>query len=143
MQQPSFGRSKSIVKKSEIGSNSLHPSMLPTSRSSWNSTVINADCIRQTRSPYLYPNVAYPRRGKTRQNAPNVGARRLGQDEQYLTVREILSEASTLADGALSHERSDFYRFGYTTLGFNPSPPSVSSGQPYGGFLFHPPPPLW
>ena len=34
-----------------------------------------------------------------------MGARRLGQDEQYLTVREILSEASTLADGALSRER--------------------------------------
>ncbi len=45
-------------------------------------------------------------------------ARRLGQAEQYLTVREILSEASTLADGALSRERSDFYRFGYATLGF-------------------------
>lgn len=56
--------------------------------------------------------------GKTRQSAPNVGARRLGQDEQYLTVREILSEASTLADGALSRERSDFYRFGYATLGY-------------------------
>jgi hypothetical protein len=49
---------------------------------------------------------------------PDVGARRLGQDEQYLTVREIVSEASTLADGALSRERSDFYRFGYATLGF-------------------------
>jgi hypothetical protein len=46
-----------------------------------------------------------------------VGARRLGQDEQYLTVRDILSETSTLADGALSRERSDFYRFGYATLG--------------------------
>ena len=63
------------------------------------------------------PNVAYPRQGKTRQSVPDVGARRLGQDEQYLTVREILSEASTLADGALSHERSDSYRFGYATLG--------------------------
>ena len=31
--------------------------------------------------------------GKTRQSAPNVGARRLGQDEQYLTVREILFRA--------------------------------------------------
>jgi hypothetical protein len=66
----------------------------------------------------VYPNVAYPRRGKTRQSAPNVRARRLGQDEQYLTVREILSQASTLADGALSRERSDFYRFEYATLGF-------------------------
>ena len=46
-----------------------------------------------------------------------MGARRLGQDEQYLTVREILSEASTLSDGALSRERSDFCRFGYATLG--------------------------
>ena len=38
----------------------------------------------------INPNVAYPRRGKTRQSLPDVGARRLGQDEQYLTVREIL-----------------------------------------------------
>ena len=45
-------------------------------------------------------------------------ARRLGQDEQYLIVREILSEASTFADGALSRERSDFYRFGYAILGW-------------------------
>ena len=55
--------------------------------------------------------------GKTCKSAPDVGARRLGQDEQYSTVREILSESSTLADGALSRERSDFYRFGYATLG--------------------------
>ena len=66
----------------------------------------------------VYPNVVCPRRGKRRQSGPNVNARRLGQDEQYLTVREILSEASTLADGVLSRERSDFYRFGYATLGF-------------------------
>ncbi len=44
-------------------------------------------------------------------------AHRLGQDEQYLTVREILSEASTVADGVLSRERSDFCRFGFATLG--------------------------
>jgi hypothetical protein len=31
--------------------------------------------------------------GKTRQSAPSVGARRLGQDQQYLTVREILFRA--------------------------------------------------
>ncbi len=48
-----------------------------------------------------------------------MGARRLGQDEQYLTVREILSKASTIADGILSRERSDFYRFGYAMIGFN------------------------
>ena len=47
-----------------------------------------------------------------------MGARRLGQDEQYLTVREVLSEMSTLAAGVLSRERGDFYRFGYATLGF-------------------------
>jgi hypothetical protein len=46
-----------------------------------------------------------------------VSARRLGQVEQYLAVREILSEVSTLAPGVLSRERSDFYRFGYATLG--------------------------
>ena len=37
-----------------------------------------------------------------------MGKRRLGQDEQYLTVREILAEASRVADGALSRERSGF-----------------------------------
>jgi hypothetical protein len=30
---------------------------------------------------------------KTRQSSPNARARRLGQDEQYLTVREILFRA--------------------------------------------------
>jgi hypothetical protein len=73
----------------------------------------------QARLRWVNPNVAYPRRGKTRQSSPNVGARRLGQDEQYLIVREILSEASTLADGVLSRERSDFYRFGYARLGYS------------------------
>ncbi len=49
-----------------------------------------------------------------------MGAHRLGQDEQYLTVREILSEASTPVppQAGLSRERSDFYRFGYAILGF-------------------------
>ncbi len=64
------------------------------------------------------PNVAYLCRGKTRQSAPDVAARRLGQDEAYLTVREVLSEASTAADGVLSRERSGFYRCRYATLGF-------------------------
>jgi len=36
-----------------------------------------------------------------------------------LTVRDILSEASTVADGALSRERSGFYRCGFATLGFS------------------------
>ena len=45
---------------------------------------------------------------------PRAGSER---NEQYLTVREILSEASTAADGVLSRKRSDFGRFGFATLG--------------------------
>ena len=63
------------------------------------------------------PNVANLLRGKTRQSVPDVAARRLGQDEAYLTVRDILAEASTVADGALSGKRSGFYRYRYATLG--------------------------
>jgi hypothetical protein len=64
-------------------------------------------------------NVANLLRGKTRQGVPDVAARRFGEDEAYLTVRDILSEASTVADGALSRERSGFYRCGFATLGFS------------------------
>jgi esterase/lipase superfamily enzyme len=48
-----------------------------------------------------------------------VDARRLGQAEAYFTVPEVLSEASTAADGALSRERSGFSRCRYATLGLN------------------------
>ena len=41
-----------------------------------------------------------------------------GQDEAYLTVREILSEASTAADGMLWRERSGFGRWRFVSLGF-------------------------
>ena len=58
------------------------------------------------------PNVASPLRGKTRQSAPDVDAHRLGQDEQYLTVREILSEVSTVANGELSREQAIFAGLG-------------------------------
>ena len=44
---------------------------------------------------------------------------RLGQDEAYFTVREILAEASTATDGVLWREPSDFGRCGYATLGFH------------------------
>ncbi len=64
-----------------------------------------------------YPNVANLLRGKTRQSVPDVAARRLGEDGAYLAVRDILSEASTVADGALSREYSGFYRCEFTTLG--------------------------
>jgi hypothetical protein len=37
-----------------------------------------------------------------------VGARRLGQDEKYLTVREILSEVNTLA-GARYHANAAIF----------------------------------
>ena len=37
-------------------------------------------------------------------------AHRLGQDEAYFTVREILAEASTAADGVRWREPSDFSR---------------------------------
>jgi hypothetical protein len=62
------------------------------------------------------PNVANLLRGKTRQSVPDVAARSPPAAE-YLTVRDILSEASTVADGALSRERSGFYRCGFATLG--------------------------
>ena len=58
-------------------------------------------------------------------------AHRLGQDEQYLTVREILSEPSTGAGGMLSRERSDFCRFGFATLGFTLSTPEDQEIEPW------------
>jgi hypothetical protein len=45
-----------------------------------------------------------------------MAAHRLGQVEAYLTVREVLSEESTAADGVLLHERCGFYRCRYATL---------------------------
>ena len=63
------------------------------------------------------PNVAYLRQDKTRKSEPDVAAHRLGQVEAYFTVREVLSEASTAVDGALSRERSGFCRCRYATLG--------------------------
>ncbi|MEE8316475.1 MAG: hypothetical protein V3R70_07995 [Syntrophobacteria bacterium] len=44
-------------------------------------------------------------------------SRSLGQVEAYLTVREILAEASTGADGVLWREFSGFSRFRFATLG--------------------------
>jgi hypothetical protein len=57
-------------------------------------------------------------RGKTRQGAPDVVARSLGQAEAYLTVREVLAETSTGADGMLWRECGGFGRFRFATLGF-------------------------
>ena len=69
----------------------------------------------------MNPNVANLLRGKTRQSVPDVAARRLGEDEAYLIVRDILSEASTVfpPKAGLSREPSDFYRFGYATIGLS------------------------
>jgi hypothetical protein len=63
------------------------------------------------------PNVANLHRGKTRQGASDVASRSLWQVEAYLTVREILAEASKGADGVLWREFGDFGRFRLTTLG--------------------------
>jgi hypothetical protein len=41
----------------------------------------------------VYPNVAYLCREKTRKSMSDVAAHRLGQDEAYLTVREVLFRA--------------------------------------------------
>ena len=46
---------------------------------------------------------------------PRAGSERI---EAYLTVGDILSEASTVSDGALSRERSGFYRCGFAALGY-------------------------
>jgi len=56
-----------------------------------------------------------------------VAAHRLGQDEAYFTVREILAEASTAADGVLWREPSDFSRCGFATLGFTKALRDVSN----------------
>ena len=50
-----------------------------------------------------------------------MAAHRIGQDEAYLTVREVLSKASTATDDVLSRERSVFCRCRYATLGFTQS----------------------
>ena len=73
--------------------------------------------IGHTTCKKINPTVANLLRGKTRQSVSDVAARRLGEDEAYLIVRDILSEASTVADGALSRERSGFYLCGFATLG--------------------------
>jgi hypothetical protein len=58
------------------------------------------------------PNVAYLRRGTTRQSASAYGGPSAVSDssEAYLTVVEVLLETSKGADGALSCERSGFGR---------------------------------
>jgi len=50
------------------------------------------------------PNVADLHRGKTRQSAPDVAEHSLGQVVAYLTVCEILADASTGEDGGLWRE---------------------------------------
>jgi hypothetical protein len=67
---------------------------------------------------FLYPNVANLHRGKTRRGASDVASRSLGQVEAYLTVHEILAEASKGADGVVWREFNGFSRFRFATLGF-------------------------
>ena len=47
-------------------------------------------------------------------------AHRLGQDEAYFTVREILAEASTTADEVLWRKPGDFSRCGYGNVRVTP-----------------------
>jgi len=55
------------------------------------------------------------KRARARQMRLRTVSVRTKRTSQYV---EILTEASTAADGVLWRERSDFYRFGYATLGF-------------------------
>ncbi len=95
------------------------------------------------------PNVANLCRGKTRQGAPDVASRRLGQVEAYLTVREVLAGASKGPDGVLWREFCGFGRFRFATLGLSQNPKANGPGglsvtilPPYKilgrlGFKFH------
>ncbi len=74
--------------------------------------------LRPHRARILYPNFANLCRRKTRQGAPDVASRRLGQVGAYLTVRDILPGASKGADGVLWREFCGFSRFRFATLGF-------------------------
>ena len=57
------------------------------------------------------------RRIRVRQVWPRAGSERM---KRTFPVREILSEVSTATDGALSRERSGFYRYRYARLGLAP-----------------------
>ena len=59
---------------------------------------------------HVNPNVADLYRGKTRQGELDVASRSLGKVEAYLTVSEVLPEASKGADGVLWSEFSGFGR---------------------------------
>ncbi len=58
-------------------------------------------------------------------------AHRLGQDEAYFTVREILAEASTAADGVLWREPSDFCRSRSGNVRVNPVAQPLTQPGPY------------
>ena len=48
-----------------------------------------------------------------------MAAHSLGQVEAYFTVRDVLAEASTVADGVLWREHSAFGLWRFATLGLN------------------------
>ena len=64
------------------------------------------------------PNITSLCRGITHKSAfrGKGSARKLEEDESYLTAREILFEAGTAADHVVCCERSGFGRFGPATL---------------------------
>jgi len=82
---------------------------------------VNCDIVSMGRGDFcrVNPNVADLYRGKTRQSASDVAAHSLGQVEAYFTVREVLAEASTVADGVLWREHSAFGRWRLAMLGLS------------------------
>ena len=68
-------------------------------------------------SSKMNPDTANLCREKTCQGGPDVASRSLGQVEAYLTVREILPEASKGADGVHWREFNGFCWFKFAVLG--------------------------
>jgi hypothetical protein len=73
------------------------------------------------KSSAVYPNIADLYRGKTPQSTSNVAAHSLGQVEAYLTVHEIMAEASPVAPpkAGLWREHCSFCRWTSATLGLS------------------------
>ena len=87
------------------------------SRSLWARILYSGDLDYWKSEHTINPNVTDLYRGKTRQSVSDVAAHSLGQVEAYFTVRDVLAEASTVADGVLWREHSAFGRWRFATLG--------------------------
>jgi hypothetical protein len=78
--------------------------------------------LRSVLSPRVNPKVADLLRRAAQARVPRALQPQGVGSEAYFTVREILAEASTAADGVLEREPNDFCRCGFATLGLS-SPP--------------------